>query len=104
MRPRLGTLRNANRLRPIEGLHFHFGTQGRLSNIQRQSAVQIIFSPLEHRMFRNLDHHIKIAGNRTFGPRISFRRQPKPRPGINPRRNVHFQLLLSAMEALAPAL
>ena len=58
LRSRLSTFRDADLLRTVEGLDLDFGAEHRLRNVDRQSAMQIGFAPLEDRMILHLHDDI----------------------------------------------
>ena len=67
----LGAFRYFELVRLIEGGYFDFSAQGGLRDVQRDSAMQIVFVALEKGVRLDLQKDVKISGRTAVGARLA---------------------------------
>lgn len=88
LRTGLCPLGNADRLGTIERVNSYFCAENSLSDVNWQTAMQIVFVPLKYRVLGYFDDHVEIATLTAPRCRITFACEAQARVRIYARRYV----------------
>src|SRR5690349_12247672 len=100
----LSTFCNTNALRSVEGLHFNFRSEGRLRDVDRKRAVEIVFPSFKDRVIGHLDDNVQVAGLGTRRSRVALACESQAGAVIHTSGDGDFQLLFSAAVPFTAAL